>query len=382
MKVMLNGRYGSCTMTVYFKNIYHGKRILITGNTGFKGSWLTIMLKILGAKIVGYSSPDLPSTPCNFEICGLSSLIVNIGGDILDKNKLMGVISQYEPEIVFHLAAQPIVRRSYVYPQDTFFINMGGTVNILECIRRSKSVKAAVIITSDKCYQNDEWVWGYRENDSLGGNDPYSASKACAEIATKAYIKSFFSERDSPKIATARSGNVIGGGDWSEDRIIPDCVRSYSKGDKLEIRNTEATRSWMHVLDSLSGYLWLGANLLQSDNAIAGEAFNFGPSNDAHRTVEELIREFSITWKGGEWIVRDSNSDEKKESYFLKLNADKALHHLGWHTTLSFERSVAFTADWYKTFYAGHKKMFDYSVRQIEEYSNLSQKNGLRWAEG
>ena len=153
-------------------------------------------------------------------------------------------------------------------------------------------------------------------------------------------------------------------------------------GDKLEIRNPEATRSWMHVLDSLSGYLWLGATLLQADNAIAGEAFNFGPSNDAHRTVEELIREFSITWKGGEWIVRDSNSDEKKESYFLKLNADKALHHLGWHTTLSFERSVAFTADWYKTFYAGHKKMFDYSVRQIEEYSNLSQKNGLRWAEG
>ena len=382
MKVMLNGRYGSCKMAMYFKNVYHGKRILITGNTGFKGSWLTIFLRMLGAEIVGYSSSDLPSAPCNFEICGLSSLIVNIGGDILDKNKLMGVISQYEPEIVFHLAAQPIVRRSYVDPQDTFFINMGGTVNILECIRRSKSVKAAVIITSDKCYQNDEWVWGYRENDSLGGNDPYSASKACAEIATKAYIKSFFSEKDSPKIATARSGNVIGGGDWSEDRIIPDCIRSYSKGDKLEIRNTEATRSWMHVLDSLSGYLWLGANLLQSDNAIAGEAFNFGPSNDAHRTVEELIREFSITWKGGEWIVRDSNSDEKKESYFLKLNADKALHHLGWHTTLSFERSVAFTADWYKTFYAGHKKMFDYSVRQIEEYSNLSQKNGLRWAEG
>lgn len=382
MKVMLNGRCGSCTMAMYFNNIYHGKRILITGNTGFKGSWLTIMLKILGAKIVGYSSPYLPSTPCNFEICGLSSLIVNIGGDILDKDKLMGVISQYEPEIVFHLAAQSIVRRSYVAPQDTFFTNIGGTVNVLECIRRSKSVKAAVIITSDKCYQNNEWVWGYRENDSLGGDDPYSASKACAEIATNAYIKSFFSERDSPKIATARSGNVIGGGDWSEDRIIPDCIRSYSKGDKLEIRNPEATRSWMHVLDSLSGYLWLGANLLQSNNAIAGEAFNFGPSNDANRTVEELIREFSISWKGGEWFVTGSNMDEKKESYFLKLNADKALHHLDWYTTLSFEKTVEITADWYKTFYSGHKKMFDFSVRQIEEYTNLAQKNGLRWAEG
>lgn len=363
-----------------FGDIYKGKRILITGHTGFKGSWLAIWLKLLGAEIIGYSS-FLPSMPCNFEVCNLQNHIIHIEGDVRDIHTLKEVVSRYEPDIIFHLAAQAITRRSYNIPQDTFFTNLGGTVNILECIRISNKIKAAVIITSDKCYQNLEWIWGYRENDRLGGDDPYSASKACAEIATRAYIKSFFSRDGAVNVATARAGNVIGGGDWAEDRIVPDCVRALSKEERLEIRSPKATRPWQHVLEPMGGYLWLGAHLLNNNKDCRGESFNFGPLSDVNRTVEELIIEFAKTWQGMDWYVPDNDKSEKKESMLLKLNCDKALHLLDWHATLSFDKTVKMSAEWYKSFY--HHKgldMFNYTVNQIEEYTMLAKKQGLKWA--
>lgn len=361
-----------------FLNMFNNKTVLITGHTGFKGSWLALWLQKMGAKVVGYSA-YLPSEPCNFEVCNLQNRITHIEGDVRDIDKLMSVFSKYEPDIIFNLAAQAITRRSYDIPQETFFTNLGGTVNILECIRRHKKVKAAVIITSDKCYQNVEWVWGYRENDRLGGDDPYSASKACAEIATHSYIKSFFSKDGTTKIATARAGNVIGGGDWAADRIVPDYVSTFSKGEDLEIRNPYATRPWQHVLEPLSGYLWLCANLLQDNKNVGGESFNFGPLSEVNRTVEELIKEFVKTWGNGQWHVR-SNNETKKESTLLKLNCDKTLYYLKWHAVLSFEETVKMTAEWYKAYYNGEKDMFGFTTKQIEDYTYLAQKQGLVWA--
>ena len=361
-----------------FGNIYKGKRILVTGHTGFKGSWLSIWLTLLSAKVIGYSS-YLPSEPCNFGVCNLQNHITHIEDDIRDIDKLSYVFLKYKPDIVFHLAGQAITRRSYDIPQETFYTNLMGTVNVLECVRNSKSVKAAVIVTSDKSYQNVEWVWGYRENDRLGGDDPYSSSKACAEIACHSYIKSFFSRDDVPKVATARAGNVIGGGDWAVDRIVPDCVRAFSEGRELTIRSPKATRPWQHVLEPLSGYLWLGANLLQKNEKVAGESFNFGPSDDVNRTVEELITEFVKIWGDNKGYTSNVNS-EKKESTLLKLNCDKALYCLKWHTILSFEETVKMTAEWYKTFYGGKKDMYDFTVNQIWEYTDLARKMGLDWA--
>jgi CDP-glucose 4,6-dehydratase len=361
-------------------NIYNGKKVLVIGHTGFKGSWLSVWLLQLGAILTGYSL-DTPSNPSNFEVLRLENKLKHFSGDIRDLDYLKQVFNEVKPEIVFHLAAQAITRRSYDIPQETFFTNLGGTVNVLECIRSSQSTKAAVIITSDKCYQNVEWVWGYRENDKLGGDDPYSASKACAEIACHSYIKSFFSKGDAPKVATARAGNVIGGGDWAVDRIVPDCVRAFSTGKSLQLRNPNATRPWQHVLEPLSGYLWLGANLFQNAEKVAGESFNFGPLSDVHRSVENLIRDFATIWGNGKWHMSDDSTVGKKEATLLKLNCDKALRYLNWHAVFSFEETVKMTANWYKAFYDGESDMYRFTVMQIEEYARLAQKQGLPWAE-
>ena len=245
-----------------FDNCYRGANVFITGHTGFKGSWLTAWLINLGAKVTGFSS-YLPSDPCNFEVCKLHEKINHIKGDICNYRQLREAFEKIKPDIVFHLAAQPIVKKSFEDPKLTFDTNVGGTVNVLECIKVCGSVKASVLITSDKCYQNFEWVWGYRENDKLGGDDPYSASKAAAEIVINSYIKSFFTSDNSVCVASTRAGNVIGGGDWAVDRIIPDCVRAFSKRETLTIRNPVATRPWQHVLEPLGGYLLLGVKLLQ-----------------------------------------------------------------------------------------------------------------------
>lgn len=362
-----------------FDDLYNGKRVLVTGHTGFKGSWLSTWLLELGANVVGFSL-NIPTNPSNFVVLDLENKLKHIKGDIRNYEHLKQVFSDFSPEIVFHLAAQPITRLSYDKPQETFNTNLFGTVNMLECIRTSKTVKAAVIITSDKCYQNVEWIWGYRENDRLGGDDPYSASKACAEIACHSYIKSFFSSQDSPKVSTARAGNVIGGGDWAKDRIIPDCVRAFSKGEKVEIRSLNATRPWQHVLEPLSGYLCLCANLLENNKEVVSESFNFGPLSDVSKSVEELIKEFTEMWGDGKWYESDKGNAKKKESNLLKLNCDKALQILKWHIAFSFEETVRFTSNWYKTFYTKEKDMYRFTTKQIEDYTDLARKRGLDWA--
>ncbi len=363
-----------------FKNTYYGKRILITGHTGFKGTWLSTWLLNLGADVTGYSL-NIPTNPSNFKVLNLGNKLEHVTGDVKDLDHLKQVFYECSPDIVFHLAAQAITRLSYDIPQDTFNTNLVGTVNILECIRQAKTVKAAVIITSDKCYQNIEWLWGYRENDRLGGIDPYSASKACVEIASNSYIKSFFSEKGSPNISTVRAGNVIGGGDWAVDRIVPDCMRAFFKDERLEIRNPSATRPWQHVLEPLSGYLWLGANLLDGNERVTGEPFNFGPLSDVNRTVEELLSEFTKTLKNGKRYVSKEGDKEKKESILLHLNCEKALSCLNWHAVLSFEETVKTTFEWYKNYYnSAGKNMYDFTTKQINEYKCLAKKRGLIWA--
>lgn len=360
-----------------FCNYYKNKRVLVTGHTGFKGSWLVLWLLYLGADVSGVSL-YLPSRPCNYDVTDIKNKARNYNCDIQNLVDLKKIFHEVQPQIVFHLAAQPIVRMSYEQPKLTFDTNVGGAVNILECIRSTPSVETAVVITSDKCYRNVEWAWGYRENDRLGGDDPYSASKACVEIVCNSYIKSFFSKESAPKVSTTRAGNVIGGGDWAADRIIPDCVRAFSNGERLEIRNPGATRPWQHVLEPLSGYLWLGANLPRN-NTLVGESFNFGPLSDVNRTVKELIGEFSNLWGDVQWYTPENNNPEKKESTLLKLNCDKALHYLEWHAVLSFKETVRLTAEWYKTYYSEKKEMYDFSIEQINEYVSLAVKQELKW---
>ena len=365
-------------MVKVFNGLYKDKRVLITGHTGFKGSWLTLWLLRLGAKVAGFSA-YLPSTPCNYEVLGLKEKIADYTGDIRDLRILEKAFEQFQPDIVFHLAAQPIVRKSYDDPKLTFDTNLGGTVNILECIRTTPSVKAAVIITSDKCYQNLEWTWGYRENDRLGGDDPYSASKACAEMAFHAYCKSFFrkSEERPVSLATTRAGNVIGGGDWAPDRIVPDCVRAWTSGTDVFVRNPEATRPWQHVLDPLSGYLSLGSELLVSDR-LHGESFNFGPGQEVDKSVGELIEVFLSCWEKGLWRSGQSESGNN-ENILLKLSCDKALNLLGWHAVLSFEEAVKLAAQWYKKYYKDNENMYEYSSNQIEYYMAEAKRKGMPW---
>ncbi len=362
-----------------YRDIYRDKTVLITGHTGFKGSWLTAWLLTMGAKVVGYSL-DPPSTPSNFEVLGLEQKITHVKGDVRDLAHLSKVFEDTRPEVVFHLAAQAITRRSYDLSQETFHTNLLGTVNILECAKNSSSLKAAVMITSDKCYQNVEWVWGYRENDRLGGDDPYSASKACAEIAAHSYIKSFFSKDSAPGVATARAGNVIGGGDWAADRIVPDCVRAFAKGDTVETRSPKATRPWQHVLEPLSGYLWVGANLLEKNSQVRGESFNFGPLSDVSRSVQELIVELTKNWEGSKWAVAPDADPNKKEAMLLQLSFEKASHVLGWRAVLPFSETVEMTASWYKTYYGGEKDMYGYTTMQIEKYMDRARECGLVWA--
>jgi CDP-glucose 4,6-dehydratase len=364
-----------------FKDAYRGKRVLVTGHTGFKGSWLTLWLLQLGAHVAGFSA-YLPSKPCNFEVLGLKDKIKDYRGDVCDFSFLKKVFEEFRPEVVFHLAAQAIVRRAYDSPKLTFDTNLGGTVNVLECIKTTLGVQGAVMITSDKCYQNLEWPWGYRETDRLGGDDPYSASKACAEIASHAYIQSYFKRSKDggiPHIATTRAGNVIGGGDWAENRIVTDCIRAWTIGKDPVIRSPEATRPWQHVLEPLSGYLWLGANLLNS-GALHGEAFNFGPNNDVNYSVKELVELFLTYWGKGSWF-HEQTSGGKKENTLLKLSCDKSLHYLKWHALLSFENTVRLTAQWYKEHYSGNKDMYQFSVNQIEYYIFEARQQRMPWVE-
>ena len=359
-----------------FEDFYKSKKVLITGNTGFKGSWLTTWLLNLGSEVIGYSK-DIPSNPSIFEDLELSKKITDIRGDIRDIDKLQTLFNAYQPEVVFHLAAQPIVRKSYDDPIETFTTNAIGSMNILEVARTAEKLESMVMITSDKAYRNVEWLWGYKEDDLLGGEDPYSASKACAEIIFFSYVNSFFKQDSSRiKISTARAGNVIGGGDWAKDRIVPDIVRSFSKKEQLVIRKPNATRPWQHVLEPLSGYLSLGQKLTEIQD-INYEPFNFGPRQDVNQDVLTLVNEFSKYMESTILDIQEDNS--KPEAGLLKLNCDKANTLLDWNAILSFEDSIRFTGEWYGAYFEKNKDMYEFTEQQIMEYSEKANKKGLSW---
>lgn len=363
----------------YFNNVYKGLRVLVTGDTGFKGSWLSLWLHNLGAEVSGFSD-KIPTTPSNFKLLNLHNKIKHYDGDIRDQEKLAEVIDDFKPDVVFHLAAQAIVSESFLNPRKTFETNIMGMVNLLECIRNRHYIKAAVLITSDKAYRNDEWCWGYRETDVLGGHDPYSGSKSCADLIAQSYFHSYF-QNSQTKLAITRAGNVIGGGDWAINRIVPDCIRAWTKGEKVNVRNPNATRPWQHVLEPLSGYLWLGSNLLTNPYDFNGEAFNFGPDADVNQTVGELLDVMSEKWSKAQWSCNLSNHIEGKEATLLKLSYDKALFSLNWKAVLEFNETVDFTIDWYKTYHEKSETLFEFSIKQIKEYSLLAKKRKLLWAQ-
>jgi CDP-glucose 4,6-dehydratase len=368
----------------YFKNTYYGKTVLITGHTGFKGSWLTIWLSILGAKVVGISE-EIPTTPSNYETILSRLKIIDLRIDIRDKIAICDAVIQCQPDFVFHLAAQALVRPSYDSPLETFTTNAIGTATLLEALRGLSKPVVAIMITSDKAYDNVEWTWGYRESDPLGGKDPYSASKGMAELAIRSYVESFFNGPNSNvRIGITRAGNVIGGGDWAVDRIVPDCMNAWSQGEIVDIRNPYATRPWQHVLEPLSGYLLLGANLAQSANN-HGEAYNFGPSAHQSHSVSELIDEMATYWERVRWNDISQDQEHLHEAGLLKLNCDKALFDLNWQPTLKFEETVRITVEWYKNYYQNNEKdntysMFDFAVSQVEEYSQYAKQRGISWA--
>ena len=358
-----------------------GKRVLVTGHTGFKGTWLCLWLKQLGAEVYGLSI-GVPSTPSHYELGSLKSFLkADHRVDIRDFKKVFAVFLETKPEIVFHLAAEAIVKTCLDNPKDAFDTNLGGSVNIFESIRLTTGIKSAVIITSDKCYENVEWDYGYREEDRLGGKDPYSASKACVELAFSAYFRSYFTNHSELKISTTRAGNVIGGGDWAKDRIIPDCVRAAAEKRDLVIRSPHATRPWQLVLEPLSGYLTLGAELfLDRDNKkdINGESFNFGPSTDVEVTVEGVLAEMKRQWSSISWKVDGNDQYAKKEAGLLKLSCDRALRRLSWKATLNFNETIEFTAGWYKAWLNGDD-IQELSDQQISKYVKLASERKLAW---
>lgn len=344
--------------------VFRGRRVLLTGDTGFKGSWLALWLNALGAEVYGYALPP-KRLDDHFSVLGLDKIIAHREGDIRDLGRLQSYFAETRPEFVFHLAAQALVRRSYVDPKETFDVNVGGSVNVLECVRNTESVKALVYVTSDKCYQNNEWVWGYRESDALGGHDPYSASKAAAEIVFSSYRDSFFQVHKDCGIASVRAGNVIGGGDWSEDRVIPDCMRALTQLSPVVLRKPHATRPWQHVLEPLSGYLLLASRLYHEPREFSG-AWNFGPRTDSSRSVHELARAVVNAWGSGT-IEIWSSAQDPHEAALLHLNCDKAELLLKWRPRWGFARTVQETVAWYMAVTSG-KKAFDVSTSNILSY--------------
>jgi len=359
---------------------FAGTRVLVTGHTGFKGSWLSLWLSKLGAEVHGVSI-DVPTEPSHFLAAGLESQVIDHRIDIMDAKGLECLIRNIQPDYVFHLAAQSLVRRSYAAPVDTWCTNTIGTINVLQALRLLDNPCVAVLITSDKCYDNVEWVWGYRETDVLGGPDPYSASKAAAELAIRSYVRSFFNTEQSVRVGIGRAGNVIGGGDWAEDRIVPDCMRASSRGTVLQLRNPHATRPWQHVLEPLSGYLTL-AVALQKSRTLHGEPFNFGPPAGHDYPVCELVESMATHWDKVRWEDVSRKSDGPYESRLLKLNCDKALHHLRWRSLWDFNKTVRETTLWYRHYYEqSAKTILELSARQIDAYTQEARAEGIVWAQ-
>ena len=362
-------------MTSLFSGIYKNKTVLVTGHTGFKGSWLVYWLSQMGAKVIGYSL-EAPTNPNHIELLNLD--IVSIIGDIRDLDKLNQVFSEYKPDIVFHLAAQPLVRLSYENPIETYETNVIGTLKVFEA-SRINNVKAIVNITSDKAYENKEWVWGYRENDPMGGYDPYSSSKGCADILATSYRNSYFNINEYKKthntlIATCRAGNVIGGGDWAKDRLITDIMISVSIGKKVSIRNPKATRPWQHVLEPLSGYLQIGQKLLEEKVEFA-EAWNFGPSDEGSITVEEVVQNVKKHWDKIDYeINRDPN--QLHEANLLKLDCTKANTILKWKDVWDSETTFEKTVKWYKAYYENNKVL---TSEDLENYIKEAVGKNIVW---
>lgn len=352
---------------------WKGKRVLVTGHTGFKGSWLSLWLSHLGARVSGYSLAP-PTSPSNFVVSRVEEkLQASIVADVRDLNALMNFVATQQPDIVFHMAAQPLVRYSYLNPIETFQTNVMGTANVLEAIRQTPSAKAVVVITSDKCYENREWVWGYRENEPMGGHDPYSSSKGCTELVAASYRSSYFPLDEYPKhgvsLATVRAGNVIGGGDWSFDRLVPDLLRAHAEGKEVLIRNPTAIRPWQFVLEPLGGYLALALRLYEDGPSYA-EAWNFGPKEDDALPVQTLIEGLSSHLEGG--ISYRVNPDETMhEAMLLKLDCSKAAGRLGWRPRTSIKDTLKLIAEWQNCFLSGHDMQI-VSMAQIDAFQSLN----------
>lgn len=368
-----------------FGDVFRNRRVLITGHTGFKGSWLTTWLLKLGAQVAGVSL-NVPTSPSMFVALDLRRSIRNHVVDVRDLATLRKVFNSEQPEFVFHLAAQAIVSKSYEDPLETVSTNAIGTLNILECLRHYDRRCCAVLITSDKCYDNVEWPWGYRETDRLGGKDVYSGSKAAAELLIRSYVHAFMVAASCPvRLAVGRAGNVIGGGDWAADRIVADCVRAWSQKRPVSIRSPRATRPWQHVLEPLSGYLALG-RMLDINSSMHGEVFNFGPKAEQSHTVLDLLTAMSRCWglpKGDVYQIVDEIPF--RESSLLKLNCDKALLLLGWQPAWDYEETVKQVAEWYAQYYGGehpHERMRALTIEQIRTYEHAARNKGIPWAVG
>mgnify|MGYP001455042954 CR=1 FL=1 len=343
---------------------WKNRSVFLSGHTGFKGGWLALWLSELGAKVHGYSL-EMPSNPNFFSEIKLEDRIESSTiGDIRDLDKLISAMCLSKASVVIHMAAQSLVRESYNSPLETFTTNAIGSMNILEAVRESDSVKSMVMITSDKAYRNVEWIWGYKEDDLLGGEDPYSSSKGCAELATSAYTRSFFSKNNSPNVASVRAGNVIGGGDWSNDRLIPDILRAFQNNNEIIIRNPKATRPWQHVLEPLGGYLLL-AEQLASGCTTCASAFNFGPLQEANCSVRQLV-EVALQHWAGEWQDL-SDATAPHEATRLHLQIDKAYHHLNWRPRWNFDTTIARTVAWYRAIYEGGNAL-DYCMADLDTY--------------
>lgn len=354
---------------VSFASFYRGKKVLVTGHTGFKGGWLTSWLKSAGAEVIGLALPP-ETNPNLFDAICLGCGMVSILGDIRQPSVVNSIFQQHAPEIVFHNAAQPLVRRSYHEPLETFETNVMGTAHVLEAVRKTPSVRSVVVVTSDKCYENREWFWGYREEDALGGSDPYSSSKACAELVTAAYRNSFLQSENAAAVATVRAGNVIGGGDWSEDRLVPDLVRGITTNQPVIIRRPHSVRPWQHVLEPVRGYMLLAQRLWESREY--AEPWNFGPRDEDAIPVGELSERFVGVWGEGEVKIQPE-ANAPHEAQYLRLNTMKAQRRLCWKPVLDLNRALSWTADWYRTYYEDAASAAGVTAEQIRKYSEESE---------
>ena len=368
-------------MVVSLENFYSNKKVLVTGHTGFKGSWLSMWLQYMGSEVIGYSLKP-PTNPSLFDIADVGSNMVSIIGDIRDYQKLKNLFEEYRPEIVFHLAAQALVLESYNNPLETFETNIMGTVNVLEAVRSNGKVRSLVNVTSDKCYENNDGLKSYKEDDILGGIDPYSSSKASAELVIKSYWKSFFDKEKTLKesfICSVRAGNVIGGGDWAEYRLVPDCVRAIQENNKIHLRNPNSTRPWQHVIELIYGYLKLSVEL-KKNKSLHGESFNFGPDLQKEYSVLELVKAMSNNWEDVSWKKISLSKGKFYESSLLRLNCNKARKILKWKCILKFEETMELVANWYRNFYSSSRNTNHITNQQIENYQSLAVKRGLKWA--